>query len=221
MTSKPTGEILNARNAAGIIAAIGWAALLAQTFVAYGEALRLGGGAVIAVWRVLAFYTILTNILVATVLTLIALDRWPKWLPAKAWVLGGLAVQMVIVGIVYHAVLANLWQPKGLHWWADQGLHSVVPALLALYWAMFAPKSGLTYRDAAVWLIYPLGYFIYAMLRGTLEGWYPYPFLDVGKLGMVRASVNALVISLVMYLFGLGLVALARQMTGEGARDRI
>ena len=214
------GVQLEARQAAAVIAALGWVSLLLQLFVAWLNAANFGGTGLIAIWRVFGFFTILTNLMAAIALTMSALDRWPGWMPPKSWVLGGLAVHMLIVAVVYHVVLAGLWNPKGLHWVADQGLHSIVPALLALYWFFFAPKAGLSYRDAGVWLVYPLCYFVYAMLRGTREGWYPYPFLDVGVLGYFRVIANALVITVVMYLFSLGLVALARQITGEGARDR-
>jgi hypothetical protein len=43
-----------------------------------------------------------------------------------------------------------------------------------------------------IWLIFPILYFLYILLRGAISNAYPYPFLDVGKLGYDQAIVNAL-----------------------------
>jgi hypothetical protein len=37
-----------------------------------------------------------------------------------------------------------------------------------------------------------LGYCAYAMTRGAFDNWYPYPFLDVGKLGAGAVTINCL-----------------------------
>ena len=45
------------------------------------------------------------------------------------------------------------------------------------------PSHALTFRRALVWLVYPLFYLAYTMIRGAIIGWYPYPFLDPGVVG--------------------------------------
>jgi hypothetical protein len=57
----------------------------------------------------------------------------------------------------------------------DEMLHTVIPVLYAIYWLLFAPKEGLTYRAVPLWLSYPLVYCGYALLRGEVDGIYPYP----------------------------------------------
>jgi hypothetical protein len=66
-------------------------------------------------------------------------------------------------------------------------LHTVIPVLYAVYWLGFAPKAGLAYRVVPLWLTYPLVYCGYALLRGEVDGIYPYPFLDVGRRGWFRS----------------------------------
>jgi hypothetical protein len=41
------------------------------------------------------------------------------------------------------------------------------------------------------WVLWPLAYFVYAMLRGAATGFYPYPFIDVDRLGYAQVLVNA------------------------------
>ncbi len=126
--------------------------------------------------------------------------------------MAALAACIALVGLVYHAVLAKLWNPVGLHFWVDQGLHSAVPVLFVLFWALYAPKAGLRWRDAGLWLAYPLAYLGYVLARGAVDGWYPYPFIDANKLGYARVLVNALVLMAAFYLAGLALVAASRHL---------
>ena len=73
------------------------------------------------------YFTILTNALVAAHMLLVAL-HW-RISAARA---AGLLLSIVMVGLVYHTLLARLWQPDGLLAWADLGLHTGVPLAYAL-----------------------------------------------------------------------------------------
>jgi hypothetical protein len=42
-----------------------------------------------------------------------------------------------------------------------------------------------------LWVIYPLVYFAYSLLRGHVLAVYPYPFIDVEKLGYPQVFINA------------------------------
>jgi hypothetical protein len=56
---------------------------------------------------------------------------------------------------------------------------------------MYVPKGTLRPRHMALWLLYPLLYFAYALLRGHVLAAYPYPFIDVDKLGYPQVLLNA------------------------------
>ncbi len=36
---------------------------------------------------------------------------------------------------------------------------------------------------ALIWLVYPLLFAVYSLIRGPIVGWYPYPFLDPAHVG--------------------------------------
>ncbi|MCR8547864.1 Pr6Pr family membrane protein [Salipiger sp. P9] len=136
-------------------------------------------------WRLARYFTILTNALVAGTFLWMALGNR---MAAAAW-LGGLALWIGIVGVVYHLLLAK--PLTGLDALADLGLHTVTPVLTVLFWVFAAPKHGLRFKTALVWMLWPLAYVGYALLRGQIEGIYPYFFVDptqIGWAGVLRWS---------------------------------
>jgi len=60
-----------------------------------------------------------------------------------------------------------------------------------MYWFCCVPKGSLRLRHIALWMIYPLAYFGHALLRGHVLAVYPYPFIDVEKLGYPQVFINA------------------------------
>ncbi|GHD98593.1 hypothetical protein U879_12390 [Defluviimonas sp. 20V17] len=189
-----------------VIAVLALAALVAQFLVSSDLMGSPGSGAVL--WRMAGYFTILTNLLVLITFALAAVDDRRI---GAGWS-GGLTLWILVVGAVYHAVLAALWQPKGLAWWADQGLHTAVPVLVLLWWLWLADKRGLRPRHATLWLIWPLVYCAYALTRGAFSGFYPYPFLDVARLGPAMVALNVAGLIVAFALGGLALVALARRL---------
>ncbi len=195
---------------AAAIALVALFALVAQFVVS--NTLMGSPGWVSVVWRMAGYFTVLTNALVAV--TFAALVLHPKLFGCK-WS-GGLTLWICAVGIVYHAVLAGLWKPEGLAWWADQMLHTAVPMLVVVWWLRFADKTRLRFRDAFVWLIWPALYCAYALIRGALSEFYAYPFIDVTMLGAVRVAANVGGLVMAFGLGGMGLVAFSRQFGQAG-----
>ncbi len=159
-------------------------------------------------WRMAGYFTILTNLGLAAIMAATAAG-----FPCSARLWGGMTLAIVIVGIVYHLILSRLWAPVGLAWWADQGLHTAVPVLTAVWWLAFAPKS-VSRRDLLYWLIWPAVYAVYALIRGGLTGFWPYPFLDAAALGWPRVALNVVLLVAVFAGAGAALVALARRLSG-------
>jgi hypothetical protein len=119
----------------------------------------------------------------------------------------GVAVYIAMVGAGYSLLLRHLWDPEGLQKTVDFLLHDAVPVMCVVYWLIFVAKSGLRWKSALVWSIYPLAYLFYVLVRGALSGRYPYPFIDAGKLGYFRVFSNAAM--LLCSLLGIGLLAIA------------
>ena len=76
----------------------------------------------------------------------------------------------------------------------------------------------LTFRRALVWVVFPMAYLAYSLVRGAITGWYPYPFLDPREHGytgvlVVSAAVTALVLALAA-----GMVRIGRRGLAKAAR---
>jgi hypothetical protein len=165
-----------------------------------------------AVVRFFSFFTILTNLLVTVgyLAPLLAPGTAVGRVMARAAVRGGTLVYIVVVGVVYNLLLRQLYHPKGWAKAADVLVHDAAPVFYLLYWLLFARKAGLRAAHAGKWLLYPLAYLIYTMLRGAVVGYYPYPFVDVAVLGYARVLMNAAGLTAVFWMLGLMVVAAAR-----------
>jgi hypothetical protein len=192
-----------ARISAGAIALIGWAGLATQ----FSATFHLTGSLADSLWVMLRYFTILTNLLVAVVLTGIALGRSAFGSPT---LLGGATLAIILVGIIYSLLLRGLMELSGGAMLADFILHDVVPVLAPLFWLFFAPKRALRIRDPLLWSLYPLFYVAYALARGAAENRYAYPFIDVGRIGWLQTGSNCLLIMLGFLAAGFALTWLDR-----------
>jgi len=181
-------------------------ALALQFYLAVAKAQADGTSLGRAVGNYFGYFTVLTNCLVARVAYATAKGRIASRLTSPA-IQSGVAVYIAVVGITYSLLLRSLWNPEHFQKVADVLLHDVVPVAFVLYWVVFIPKKSLGWKDALTWLLYPLVYFAYTMIRGAIVGWYPYHFIDVAALGFPRALMNALV--LLCGFLALSLLAIA------------
>ena len=193
-----------ARTAAGSIALIAWIGLLVQLIAVTAQV----GSATEAVWVILRYFTVVTNLLAAVVLTGLALGQSAF---QSQRLLGLLALSILFVGAVYVVLLRGLVELSGGALIADIILHYVVPSLASLFWLLFAPKGDLHWPDPLLWTIYPLGYFAYALTRGAFDGKYPYPFMDIPKIGWSSALTTVMIILVLYLLVGLILIWLGRR----------
>jgi len=55
-------------------------------------------------------------------------------------------------------------------------------------WAWFTPRGLADARAALLALVYPVLWAVWTFARGAGDGWYPYPFVDVGVVGVDGAA---------------------------------
>lgn len=175
------------------MAIVGWCGLVIQLDLVLLARWTSGASLLGGLVNFFSFFTVLTNILVAVVLTCVATRQPSKGRTffLQPWVTSGITVSIIVVGVAYNLLLRQLWQPQGLQWLANELLHDVMPVLFTLYWWFCVPKGSLRVGHIGVWVLYPVLYFAYTLLRGHLLGVYPYPFIDVEKLGYAQAFINA------------------------------
>ncbi len=166
-------------------------------------------------WALARFFTIISNLAIAAAMTRIALGG-----RVSGFVLGGLTLAILLVGFVYLILLRVLHPLVGPALLANHLLHYVSPPAMLLYWLLFVPHGRLGWSAAWWWALFPASYFIYAIVRGEIDGRYPYPFMDVGRIGLLHASLNGLLIAAAFIPCGLLLVWLDRSLLGRRASSR-
>lgn len=147
-----------------------------------------------SVIRFFSYFTILTNMILAISFSVQAFKK------ETIRILTPITVYITIVGLVYQILLRHTWSPTGLQMIVDELLHSIIPGLAIIYW-FFYEDNRLNYNHIPKWLIFPLLYLFYILIRGHYSGFYPYPFVDVSKFGLNQVLVNSGLLIVVFILF--------------------
>ena len=190
-----------ARAAAALIALACWIGIGLNLWASYSHTHDL----LASLWNLARFFTILSNLALAIGMTAVALRK-----PVPATVLGGLTLAILLVGVVYATLLKGLHPLSGPALFADYLLHDVSPILAAIHWLLFVPRGRVGWSAPWWWLLFPLAYFGYAIARGRIDERYPYPFIDVAKLGWQQVAINAAGIAFGFVLAGFLLVWIDR-----------
>src|ERR1700733_8851320 len=141
-----------------IVAAVAWFALAVQLAMSIKLGIARGFGVAYGVWMYFAFFTVLTNLLVALTLTIALLSpssRPGRFLAKPASVTGATA-SIILVSITYNILLRHIWSPQGWQLLADLLLHDAVPILTIAFWWIAVPRASIPWKDAASWAIYPI-----------------------------------------------------------------
>jgi hypothetical protein len=196
------------RTGAVLLAVFCWLSLVLQLVLHIQAANGLGLPLAEALIRFVSYFTIQSNILAALVLTAFAIKvGMDEWL-VHPFVRSAVAVYIAMVGIIYHTLLRQLWEPKGAQWFADTALHTVMPVGYLVFWLTCVRKAGLRWYDPLLWLIYPLFYMGFVLVRGKMSGFYPYPFIDAKTLGYAGVAANTAGLLIVCAALGMCLVGL-------------
>jgi hypothetical protein len=199
-----------ARWLAAALAVVAWVGLAIQFWliVTVDSPIPVAGRVI----NFVSYFTILSNILVAAVVTARALDAQggvAAWLRRPA-VEAAAALYIGVTGLVYTLILSGIWEPAGWQLIADAMLHHAVPVLYLAYWAVFARPGTLTFRMIPAWLVFPVAYAAYSLARGPIVDWYPYPFLDLRENTLPMLGLNVVLMMVGFTLFAAMLVAFDR-----------
>lgn len=201
--SSPSGLAPLGRSAAAAIALVAWVGLAIQLQASVGESGSIGA----AVWAMLRYFTILSNLLLALLFSAIARGSARAATPR---LLGGMTLTILLVGAVYYLLLRGHAELNAGVALVGVLLHEVTPSATALFWLAFAPKGRLGRTDPLRWMALPLAYLAYALVRGAVDGAYPYPFIDVGTIGWGRTMANSAAIAAGFVVAGYVLVGVDR-----------
>lgn len=161
-----------------------------------------------------SFFTIESNLftVIIFILSALALTRG-KQSRAITMLRGASTLNMIVVGVVFSILLSGLDVELTAVPWDNIVLHYILPVVVALDWLLDIPKARIAFRQALVWLVFPIVYVIYSLIRGHFVNWYPYPFLNPN----VHGYESVLVTSFVLML---GSIVLASVLAWSTRRQR-
>ena len=165
------------------------------------------------------YFTNLSNIFASVVFLIgaVSLLQRREPTPSDDLIRGAAATAMVIVGLVWFVLLRD--EDLGaLLPWVNIMLHVIMPVAVLADWLYQPPKSTITWRQMGYWLIYPLVYIVYTLLRGAIVGFYPYPFLNPAKVGGYGVvTLYCIAIFVAFLIVGWLLIAAANALKQQGA----
>jgi hypothetical protein len=161
--------------------------------------------------RFFSFFTILTNIIVAIYFSMLVYFKNNNLiLIRRSGMLTAITVYIFMVGTVYQVMLRHTWNPEGMQFLVDELLHSIIPVLVILFWALYENKKDLRYSEIPIWAIYPITYLVLVLIRGKISNFYPYPFIKVSELGLKRSLINSVILLIIFLFFALIFVSAGR-----------
>ena len=168
--------------------------------------------------RFASYLTIWSNVLVFATAALLAVD------PARdgrAW--RALHLDAIVIcfggGVVHFFLLRPLLELDGADLLADKLLHVVVPLFAVVGWLVFGPRGQATRDDVLPFLVLPVGWLVYTLIRGEFVEWYPYPFIDVNEHGYAVVVATCVGVAALMLALAFGAVWLDHRLDRAPGAD--
>jgi hypothetical protein len=164
----------------------------------------------------LSYFTIQSNLIGIAALGILAIrppGPRPVWLE---WLRGAATVFLTVTFVVVILLLQNV--DVGLQLaWVDFVLHKLTPVVIVADWLLDPPSVRITPRLALSWLVYPLLWLAYTMVRGPMAAWYPYPFLDPANGGYGSVALTVVVILIASAVVCLAFAWVANRLGERGS----
>ena len=176
-------------------------------------------GSDVGVGQLYSEFTVQSNLVLGLVLVVSAARtraRLPEW-----WdhVLGALTFYLVMTGIIYAVLVAPPDEPwwSWDMYWPQLAHHRLAPLFIVLDWLLVTKTVHGKWSRPLTWLIYPSAFLVYSWIRGAIDGWYVYDFLDptleggwpAALITTAQVLVAFLVIALLVHVGGNARAALA------------
>jgi hypothetical protein len=192
---------------ATLTAVLAWIGLALELTGFVDRAIDQKLGAMHGVWIFFNYFTNLSNLLAAITISMWARNHRATHDPSPDFLdITSVVAYVWLAGIIYNLKLRNFMPANEMLLLASIIMHDLIPLLFLLFWCTCIPRMRFRIWQVLSWLIFPVAYFIYTLVRGEIAGHYPYPFLDVTKFGYVAILKNAL--GIMFTLLGLSMALL-------------
>lgn len=125
-------------------------------------------------------------------------------------------VSMIIVGVVYHALLGDSAvdaRDVGYAWPVLPNLiiHTYAPILIVVDYLLSIKGYKPSWKKAWWVVVYPLAWLAFSLVRGLLDGWWPYWFINPNSEGGVIGMLTYVLIIAAAFI-ALGFIVLGARL---------
>ena len=151
------------------------------------------------------YYFSVQSVLIVDIWLTIALiyankEKKPKVLESP--VRGAVTLYTTVTFLVFAILIAPTYQPEGLYILTSFITHYLIPIGFIFDWFLTETDVQYKYSFGLYWTIYPLIYLIYTLVRGYFTGFYPYTFLDLNSISIIRLIINVIFLIALFLLLG-------------------
>jgi len=144
-----------------------------------------------------SFFTIQSNIIAVAALFALVLVPRARRTALFDGARSAAVLYMAITGVVFALLLSGLQEDlQTTIPWVDFVVHKLMPVVLVADWLVDPPRHRLPRWAVLAWLCYPLAWLGYTLARGKAVDWYPYPFVDVSRIGYDGVLARSVVLAI-------------------------
>ena len=155
------------------------------------------------------YFTILSNILVAIIMTMLWRNPNRMGVIFRTLFLDAL-LMITVTGLIYGVILAGGSKLQGLEVVTNTVEHYLVPLAAIITFIRYGPRGRIRVGTIFAALILPISWAAFALVRGAVITSYPYNFLDASTLGYGAVFLNIFGIAVFGVVIGFILWAIDR-----------
>jgi hypothetical protein len=170
-----------------------------------------------------SYFTNLSNLFISVVFIVSAARliaaRAPS--PTDTAIRGAAVVYIAFVGLVFNTLLRGA-DLSAIDPTVNVILHYVLPIAGLVDWLVWPPRNRMPFVVTLWWMIFPAAYAVFSVVRGAIDGIYPYPFFNpdaVGGYGAVGLYCGVMVIAFFVLAVAVWAVGNARAPRPARATD--
>ncbi len=160
----------------------------------------------------LYYYTELSNFLVFVWITYMFVKKIFKLksMRRETSVKFIVTVGIMLTFLVYNTLLGHIFSVS--YWQISNVLkHFLLPLIMLMDYLFYTPRKTVGIRDTFKALVFPLIYFVYAMIRGLITHKYPYFFINPTEIGYLNMLYFFIGILFCIYIFSYSLYLLNKK----------
>lgn len=168
-------------------------------------------GSDVDVFQLYSEFTVQANLGLGLLLLASAARPWAALPPWWDHVCGAFVLYLVMTGLIYIVLVAppeEPWWSWDLYW-PQMAHHRLAPLYVVFDWLLVSRMVRGPWWRPPAWLAYPVAFLIFSWVRGSIDGWYVYEFLDPTIEGGWPAALASIGQVLVAFLVIAALVHLS------------